>query len=134
MYCRMHSKFFEGVETISSEQTFRKYEFIKDERLGISLPKLYSEWSELTEEERHDMILTWEATRGHIPDRIKELESLIDEKQEEIFREEDWERICSLFAEINDYAGRINDLNIWSRVQQDFDTADLADEHLNREK
>ncbi|WP_369414720.1 hypothetical protein [Collibacillus ludicampi] len=80
------------------------------------------------------MILTWEAIRGHIPDRIKELESLIDEKQEEVFREEDWERICSLFAEINDYAGRINDLNIWSRVQQDFDTADLADEHLNREK
>lgn len=112
----------------AKEEKGKKYAFVFDERLGIPLPQLHCDWGDLPVEERQSMILQWEVIRGHIPDRIKELEAMIMQKQEQIYREEDWERICALFSEINEYASRINDLLIWSRMQQDMATIDRPEE------
>lgn len=98
-----------------------KNRFRYDERLGIRLPDLDENWEDLDPEERHRMILEWEQIRARIPDRIMELEKEIYQRQELIGKEEDWDKICRLYGEIYSIASTINDLQIWSRVEQDFE-------------
>ncbi|WP_044894505.1 hypothetical protein [Bacillus alveayuensis] len=92
--------------------------FIFDKRLGIPLPKLEKEWEEYSESEQHMILLHWENIRGRIPDRIIELERVINQKQAELAEENDFTRSCLLNSEIAELASIINDLWIWYRMNQ----------------
>lgn len=97
------------------------YRFEYDERLGIKLPHLMQEWEDMHAEERQAMIMEWEQIKAKIPDRIMELEKQIEVRQEKVAKENDWDTIVILYGEIYSLASVINDLHIWSRVNQDFD-------------
>jgi hypothetical protein len=99
-----------------------RYQFAYDQRLGIRLPVLSCDWDEYSADERCDILLEWEEIRAKIPDRILQLETIINEKQEQLFEEEDFARSCELNSGIAELASVINDLHIWFRVQQDYDT------------
>jgi hypothetical protein len=92
--------------------------FIYDQRLGIPLPKLEKDWEDYSEDEQHAILLRWENIRGTIPDRIAELEKIINEKQDQLSDENDFERSCRLNSEIAELASIINDLWIWYRMNQ----------------
>ncbi|ANB57726.1 hypothetical protein GFC29_2042 [Anoxybacillus sp. B7M1] len=92
--------------------------FIHDQRLGISLPSLDKEWEEYSEKEQHEILLEWEKIRGTIPDRIAELEQIINHKQEQLSDENNFTRSCQLNFEIAELASVINDLWIWYRMNQ----------------
>ena len=98
-----------------------RYNFVLDERLGIRLPRLNLEWEEYTADERNDILLIWEEIRAKIPDRVIALEAIINRKQTQLSREENFNMCCCLNLEIAELASIINDLNIWFRVQQDFE-------------
>lgn len=100
-----------------------RYRFVLDERLGIKLPALDMDWDDYTPAERAQMLLEWEEIRAKIPDRIIDLERIINEKQARLAVEEDFDCCCRLNSEIAELASIINDLNIWFRVQQDYDTS-----------
>ncbi|MEH7238115.1 hypothetical protein [Bacillus sp. JJ1562] len=89
-----------------------------DERLGILLPSLEKEWEEYKEETQQYILFQWENIRGHIPDRIAEIETVINKKQEQLGNELDFERSCKLNNEISECASTINDLWIWYRMNQ----------------
>nr|WP_099352308.1 hypothetical protein [Fredinandcohnia onubensis] len=89
-----------------------------DDRLGILLPYLEKEWEEYTVETQQHILFHWEKIRGHIPDRIAEIETIINNKQEQLGNELDFERSCELNNEISDCASIINDLWIWYRMNQ----------------
>ncbi|WP_077619073.1 hypothetical protein [Bacillus sinesaloumensis] len=89
-----------------------------DERLGIFLPSLEKEWDEYTEETQNHILYQWEQFRGHIPDRIAEIETIINEKQEQLGNELNFIRSCELNNEISECASVINDLWIWYRTNQ----------------
>lgn len=97
-------------------------QFITDNRLGIRLPNLTLSWEEYTDEQRASILLEWEEIRSRIPDRIKDLEFIINRKQRELSLEESFPRSCQLNSEIAELASIINDLHIWFRVQQDYKT------------
>jgi len=99
-----------------------RYQFVLDDRLGIPLPALSYDWHEYTSQERADILLAWEEIRSRIPDRIIQLEKIINQKQAQLFEEEDFIVSCQLNSDIAELASIINDLNIWFRVQQDHDT------------
>jgi hypothetical protein len=88
-------------------------------RLGISIPSLQTDWADFPEETQHDILLYWENIRGSIPDRITDLERMINSKQAELNNESDFKRSCLLNSEIADLASVINDLWLWYRTQQD---------------
>ena len=96
-------------------------EFVRDDRLGIELPRLLAEWEDIAEEEQAEILACWEEIRGRIPDRIIELERSINEMQSRLGEEENFQRSCELNAEIAELASRINDLNLWYRVNQEID-------------
>lgn len=89
-----------------------------DERLGILLPYLEKEWEEYSEEIQQYILFQWEKIRGHIPDRISEIEFVINKKQEQLGNEPDFVRTCELNNEISECASIINDLWIWYRMNQ----------------
>jgi len=95
--------------------------FVYDERLGIEVPELELEWEAYPLEVRSAILDRWETIRGHIPDRILELEQRIRELQRQLDEEEDFETSCRLNADIAEQASRINDLNIWYRINQTID-------------
>lgn len=97
-------------------------QFILDGRLGIRIPNLTNEWEDYSNDERASILLEWEEIRSRIPDRIKELEFIINRKQRELSLEESFPRSCQLNSEIAELASVINDLHIWFRVQQDHRT------------
>lgn len=97
------------------------YRFCYDERLGISLPVLDLDWEEYTAAEREQILLEWEMIRGTIPDRVRHFEELINRKQDELNREEDFSVSCQLNAAIAELASCIQDLHIWYRVNQGFE-------------
>lgn len=99
-----------------------RYEFVLDHRLGIPLPSLALEWEMYTAEERSDILFQWEEVRAKIPDRIIQLESVINQKQAQLSEEENFVISCELNSEIHELASVINDLNIWFRAQQDYET------------
>ncbi|MBM4762557.1 ABC transporter C-terminal domain-containing protein [Bacillus sp. B15-48] len=90
-----------------------------DSRLGISIPSFKVGWDELSLGIQHQILLHWEKIRGHIPDRIAELESLINQKQAELNDESNFTRSCKLNSEIAELASIINDLWLWYRTHQD---------------
>lgn len=92
--------------------------FSYDERLGIFIPELSVEWDEYSEEAQHYILLHWEQIRGSIPDRIAEIEDVINFKQAELSDESDFPRSCQLNSEIADLASVINDLWLWYRADQ----------------
>ncbi|WP_078555489.1 hypothetical protein [Bacillus alkalicellulosilyticus] len=93
-------------------------EFSYDERLGILLPDPKKEWEEFNINEQSEIILIWEKIRGKIPDRIAELEVIINKKQEQLNHEANFQRSCELNSEISELASVINDLWIWYRANQ----------------
>ncbi|WP_449538394.1 hypothetical protein [Ferdinandcohnia sp. Marseille-Q9671] len=92
--------------------------FSYDERLGIQLPHLNDSWEEYSDDVQQSILLEWEKIRGHIPDRISEIETVINKKQEQLGNELNFERSCELNNEISECASIINDLWIWYRMNQ----------------
>ncbi|ASS98563.1 MULTISPECIES: hypothetical protein [Geobacillus] len=90
--------------------------FIDDKRLGIRVPQLDKHWEDYSAEEQEAILLEWEAIRGMIPDRIAVLEREINQKQDELGEEHDFERSCRLNADIAELASIVNDLWIWYRT------------------
>lgn len=95
------------------------YEFQLDKRLGIRLPSLKKNWDDYPRKTQEEIFLTWEKIRGTIPTRIFELEKIINEKQEQLSDEGDFQRSCELNSEIAELASIINDLWIWYRLNDD---------------
>ncbi len=118
----------------------KAWEFVLDERLGIHLPQLSLDWLLYSRDEQEVMIEEWERIKSRIPDRVHELEAVINEKQLAAAQEEDWDTVCDLYQEIFRVASIINDLNIWKNVEQyvspvfEAEGAGIAEEHTNREK
>jgi hypothetical protein len=94
--------------------------FTEDKRLGIPVPDLSKDWDEYSWETQQTILFHWEKIRGTIPDRIAELESIINRKQSELSDESDFNRSCQLNSEIADLASIINDLWLWYRINQDI--------------
>jgi hypothetical protein len=94
--------------------------FKKDKRLGILIPHVETEWSQLDNNIQQDILLQWEQIRGSIPDRIKELEQIINQKQHALNHEENFSVCCRLNSEIADTASVINDLWLWYRANQEL--------------
>ncbi|WP_062199194.1 hypothetical protein [Massilibacterium senegalense] len=97
-----------------------EYQFIEDVRLGIALPELNTEWENLSIQTQEQLLAKWEDIRGSIPDRIFELEVIINKKQAELDNEEDFESSCRLNWEIADLASTINDLWLWFRANNNI--------------
>ncbi|GGK20363.1 hypothetical protein GCM10010965_11730 [Caldalkalibacillus thermarum] len=95
------------------------YQFQLDQRLGIYIPVLDRDWEAYSVAEQAQILKQWEQYRSDIPGRIKELERLIEQKQEALNNESDFERSCQLNDEIAELASMINDLNIWFRIQEE---------------
>ncbi|WP_317987024.1 hypothetical protein [Sutcliffiella rhizosphaerae] len=89
-----------------------------DNRLGIPLPYLDTDWTSYEKETQQTILLEWEKIRGKIPDRIKELESSINIKQAQLNDESNFDRSCQLNTEISELASIINDLWLWYRMNQ----------------
>ena len=98
------------------------YGFVWNERLLIHLPSLERNWEEYTRAEQALLIERWELIRGRIPDLILRLEQIINGKQAELNEEENFERSCVLNYEIAECASRINDLQIWYRMNQELES------------
>lgn len=90
--------------------------FLHDERLGISLPTFLNDLDEFAQETQNSLLFKWEKIRGTIPDRIVELEKVINAKQAQLSEETDFEISCRLNDEIAQLASVINDLWIWFRT------------------
>ncbi|MDC2863030.1 radical SAM protein [Bacillus sp. BP-3] len=95
-----------------------KQYFIYNEHLGIEIPDLQEKWEEIPTAVQHAILLKWEQIRGKIPDRIQELEHIINTKQHKLNNEENFELSCKLNTEIADLASIINDLWLWYRLTQ----------------
>lgn len=95
-----------------------EFEFIYDERLGIHVPNLYHDWEQYNDDIQSQILLNWENIRGNIPDRIFDLETLINIKQENLNNEENFQRSCELNSEIAELASIINDLWLWYRSSE----------------
>ncbi|WP_066399465.1 hypothetical protein [Cytobacillus eiseniae] len=94
--------------------------FIYNERLGIPIPAFNKEWDDYSKETQQMILFHWEKIRGSIPDRIKDLEELINEKQAMLSDEGDFNKSCELNSEIAELASIINDLWLWYRTNQDI--------------
>ncbi len=93
--------------------------FTYDSRLGIPLPSLQREWELYSDSERAAILLYWETVRGAIPDRIKGFEANIIGSQSRLDQEDNFVESCRLNWEIAEFASRINDLQIWFRLNQE---------------
>lgn len=92
--------------------------FIWDEKLGISVPKLYKSWETYDKTEQSAILLHWEKIRGTIPDRIAEIETQINKLQDRLSIEENFEVSCELNERIASLASIINELWLWYRLNQ----------------
>ncbi|WP_059171397.1 hypothetical protein [Bacillus sp. FJAT-27445] len=90
--------------------------FTYDSRLGIPVPDLRKNLNEYSPEIQEKILFSWEQIRGAIPDRIKELEHSINEKQAALSNESDFAKSCELNSEIAGLASIINDLLLWYRA------------------
>lgn len=93
--------------------------FLYNNRLNIYVPNNHVQWDLLDNDAQQDILLQWENIRGNIPDRIHDLENMINLKQEQLNKEENFDISCSLNTEIAELASIINDLWLWYRTQQD---------------
>lgn len=96
------------------------YHFEKLTRLGIQVPVLHKNWEEIEKLEQEKILVTWEAIKGTIPDRIFEMEEVINFKQAQLGNEDNFEKSCLLNSEISELASRINDLWIWFRTGEEI--------------
>lgn len=94
----------------------KHFEFSR--RLGIYIPRLEIEWEKLTELEQESILMQWEEIRGHIPDQIAAIETIINQKQAALDSEDDFTVSCRLNSEISEHASVINDLWLWFRQNQ----------------
>ncbi|KMJ55242.1 hypothetical protein AB685_28280 [Bacillus sp. LL01] len=101
-------------------------EFIYDSRLQISLPRFHTVWDELDQDRQAQILRSWEEIRGNIPERVKELEVVINEKQAALTEELNFERSCHLNSEIAELASIINDLWIWFRLNPSLTTTEKS--------
>ncbi|MFP7299502.1 hypothetical protein [Neobacillus niacini] len=92
--------------------------FSFDHRLGISVPNIDMEWALYSDETQQAILFHWEKIRGSIPDRIAELENIINYKQAQLSNENDFKVSCKLNSEIAELASIINDLWLWYRANQ----------------
>jgi hypothetical protein len=92
--------------------------FVWDERLGISIPRLTKRWDEYKNNEQSLILLQWEKIRGGIPDRIGAIEQEINGLQDRLSLEENFEISCQLNHKISALASVINDLWLWYRLNQ----------------
>jgi len=92
--------------------------FVYDERLKLLLPNLDKPLDQYDVCIKEEMLFKWEQIRGTIPDRIKQLEKQIMEKQNQLEEEENFDITCKLNTEIAELASIINDLWIWYRVTE----------------
>lgn len=95
--------------------------FIANPRLGIRVPDPRMEWEQMTPGQRSQVLAQWEQIRGEIPERIVQIEAVINDKQEQMNVEESFERCCQLNSEIAEMAGTINDLLILYRMNQEME-------------
>jgi hypothetical protein len=95
-------------------------EFVYNERLGIPIPELLMEWESYPISVREQIVDEWEQIRGRIPERIFELEKIINFKQSQLNVEEYFPLACQLNTEIAECASIINDLHLWYRANQDL--------------
>ncbi|MCM2531419.1 hypothetical protein NDK43_02105 [Neobacillus pocheonensis] len=95
-----------------------KEHFSFDQRLGILLPEFALEWDQYNKQTQQEILLYWEQIRGSIPDRMAELENIINQKQAQLSNESNFPRSCILNNEIAELASIINDLWIWYRTNQ----------------
>ena len=103
------------------DERWLERQFAYSDRHGIALPSPEKDWDELALECQAAILSRWETIRGKIPDRIRDLEDAIREKQQLLFEEDDFAQSCLINGDIADLASRINDLNIWFRVQQELE-------------
>ena len=94
------------------------YTFEHDERLGINIPILYKDWDDYNFATQSEILFRWETIRGMIPERITDIEKIINKKQEDLTNEDSFPRSCELVSEIAELASTINDLWIWYRTTQ----------------
>ncbi|WNS74589.1 hypothetical protein RRV45_16980 [Bacillus sp. DTU_2020_1000418_1_SI_GHA_SEK_038] len=94
--------------------------FSHNERLGISIPSFDREWDQYPNDIKEHILYRWESIRGRIPDRIAELEDLINTKQAQLNDEGNFIKSCELNSEISELASIINDLWLWYRTHQDI--------------
>lgn len=123
----MHRTFFITNGTIDVKLNLEEWElneyFTYNPRLKIYLPKLDQDWSSYSLHIQNSILADWEYIRGHIPDRIAELEEDINLKQEALNDEDNFQTSCELTEEISDLASIINDLWIWYRTTQQISKA-----------
>lgn len=98
----------------------KEKDFIWDERLGIRIPVLGKEWEQYARGEQERILVEWEMIRGSIPDRIKAIEEDLMGLQEQLNIEPDFLQSCRLNSDIAELASRINELNLWYRVNQEL--------------
>lgn len=111
--------------------------FSLDSRLGIELPDLSVQFEDLPEDAQENIIADWETIRARIPEQIMKFEQTIEDLLQQVHEEDDWDIIAALFADISDYASRINELNTWRRVDPTMPHIPglgHAKEHRDREK
>ncbi|TCT24961.1 hypothetical protein EDD68_10428 [Melghiribacillus thermohalophilus] len=92
--------------------------FVKHPRLNIPVPDLEKDWNEYTKEEQEYILGEWEKIRGMIPDRIKQLERQIEQKQDQLNHEMNFGISCRLNDEISELASMINELWILYRSSE----------------
>jgi hypothetical protein len=97
------------------KETVNNY-FHLDTRLGIEVPNSDLPFEALPLSEQEAVLSHWERIRAMIPDRIRELEQVIEDLLAQIQLEEDWDAIVRRFDDISEIASRINELNTWLRV------------------
>ncbi|WP_335872217.1 hypothetical protein [Bacillus sp. 2205SS5-2] len=86
-------------------------------QLEINLPNEEIMLSNFTLAEQQGILEFWEKCRGRIPDKMNEFEVDINQKQEELNNEMDFEKSCLLNEEIASLASKVNDLWLWYRTQ-----------------
>src|SRR5690554_3288364 len=96
----------------------KSYTFVFNERLQIHLPELEWTWDHYTSDEQSEILARWEEIRGRIPDQIIAFEAEINEKQEKLNHEENFNQSCALNTEISEIASKINDLHLYYRLNQ----------------
>jgi hypothetical protein len=95
-------------------------EFVYNKRLGIPVPELIEDWEKYPIYIREQIVDEWEQIRGRIPERIFELEKIINIKQNLLNVEENFPLACQLNSQIAECASIINDLHLWYRANQDL--------------
>ncbi|WP_066258141.1 hypothetical protein [Neobacillus drentensis] len=98
-----------------------KENFTFDDRLGILIPDL-KDLSDFSLKDQEEILLNWEQIRGSIPDRIRDLEIQINQKQALLSNESNFPRSCKLNSEIAELASIINDLWLWYRANEVLST------------